>query len=97
MEIKNLDNYDKLNHRNGNVFAWLDELLEDVSIKVCEAINAKEVDGKDAILCSIVSFLNGVQDGNRFAKPNPYTPENPALPGIGSRIIVQVPSSRRAQ
>jgi hypothetical protein len=78
-----------LNQRSNNPSAWLDETMTDLTMKLCEAINAQTAEEKDTILVSVVSYLHGLGDGSRFLKPNPYNEANPPQPTNTTRIIIK--------
>ena len=84
---KSSDYYEKF-HRNGSISAWLDETLEDILNHLEEILNEEDIKRKNRKLKSLMSYLNGIQDGNRFGKPNPYNKKNPKLSDKkGTRII----------
>ena len=87
MDIKNIEGYEKLDQRVAHPSAWLDEKITDLTYILKKALTENGVAEKDRIILAVLTYLNGVADGNRFVRPNPYNAENPALPeGEGSRI-----------
>jgi hypothetical protein len=86
--IKKSDDYNEKIDRVGNVTGWLDEMLEDVQNNLRKILNEDSVIIKNSKIKALSSYLSGVQDGNRFGKPNPFTDENPRLNDEnGTRII----------
>lgn len=87
MSINKADWYEEYAQRSGSVAGWLDETLEDVLGVLASAVNEGDSLKKDQILLSLMSYLDGLQDGNRFGKSSPYTSKCPPLPKGGSRIL----------
>ena len=69
--INSVDYQEKFN-REGNISAWLDEALEDVLNVLKDTLNESNTETREIKLKSLISYLNGLQDGNRFGKKNPY-------------------------
>lgn len=87
MPIQKAEWYGELAQRSGNASGWLDETLEDVSNRLLTVFNEEDASRKNQILKSVMSYLNGLQDGNRFAKPSPFGPGCEKLPKGGTRIF----------
>ena len=87
-DIKNSSDYQEKKNRVANISAWLDETLEDILECLQQIHNEENVEKKNLKIKTLMSYLNGVQDGNRFGKPNPYNNTNsPRINNEGSRVM----------
>ena len=85
--IKRSSDYIEKQNRIAPISGWLDERLEDILNNLGRIHNEGNIEKKNNMIRMLMSYLNGVQDGNRFGKPNPYNEENPKVNGKGSRIL----------
>ena len=85
MEIEKHKEYELHKDRTAEISAWLDLTLGDVSDNILEVLKEETIERKDKHLVSIFNYINGILDGNRFGKKNPY--ENGCKRLEGTRII----------
>ena len=87
-KIKKSSDYNEKLDRIGSISAWLDEELEDILNHLEKVFNEEDMQRKNRKLKSLMSYLCGIQDGNRFGKSNHYNEKNPKLSDKkGTRIF----------
>ena len=86
-EYKKSDDYEVTNQRVASLSAWLDETLQEVLDALFLALNETKLEMKDQKVKSLINYLHGVQDGNRFAKTYPYNEKNQPPKDGATRII----------
>lgn len=85
-KITKIESYEEMSQRSSSLSHWLDESVNNDLIPHLEkAINAISIDEKDKTLMSVLSYWNGVVDGNRFNRERPS--DEVLLKKKGSRVF----------